>query len=63
MYGKHSQVHTGTSWNARLSLACEKALRGGEELARRLGYLSHKNWTYFEEHIESQKHSNKQFTT
>ena len=31
MYGKHTQVHTGRSWNARLSLACEKTLRGGEE--------------------------------
>ena len=35
----------------------------GEKLARRLGYLPLKNWTYFEEHRESQKHSNKQFTT
>ena len=52
-----------TSWNARLSLACEKTLRGGEELAGRLGYPPLKNWTYFEEHTESQKHTNKQYTT
>ena len=31
VYGKHTQVHTGTSWNVRLSLVCVKTLRGGEE--------------------------------
>ena len=31
LYRKHTQVYTETSRNARLSLACEKTLRGGEE--------------------------------
>ena len=42
LYRKHNQVYTETSRNIRLSLACEKALRGGEEPRMGGGGYSHK---------------------
>ena len=41
LYRKHTQVYTETSRNVRLSLACVKTLRGGEEPRGGGGGYSH----------------------